>query len=310
MMRKERSLHGMTAVVTGATAGIGLETVECLARQGVQIIAVGRDLQRGHEAERLVRLISPDVRLSYLVADLSLQSEVRRLAATIVRALDDAGHHGLDLLLNVAGTFSTGRTSSEGIELTLAVNHLAPLLLSYQLLPRLQQVRGRIITVNSASHRRTWLRPKYLNQDCLLHGLWAYKVSKLANLLTSAEFNRRFRSSGVRMLCLDPGLVNTDIGCKRTSFLERFVWNRRKRHGVSPELPARSLLQLAALDILPPPEAFYWRGERPIAPSDKVHNQPLALSVWRESCSLCGITSGTKELVTWNNPLGLKIESY
>jgi NAD(P)-dependent dehydrogenase (short-subunit alcohol dehydrogenase family) len=309
-MRKERSLSGMTAVVTGATAGIGLETVECLARQGVWIFAVGRDPVRCREAERLVRLITPNARLRYLVADLSLQSEVRRLAAEIVRALDDAGHPGLDLLLHVAGTFSTGRKSSEGIEVTLAVNHLAPLLLSYQLLPRLQQVRGRIITVNSASHRRTWLRPEYLNQDCLLHGLWAYKVSKMANLLTSAEFNRRFGSTSVRMLCLDPGLVNTDIGCKRTSFLERFVWNRRKRHGVSPEVPARSLLQLAAVDILPPPEALYWYGDRPIAPSDKVHNHSLAISVWRESCSLCGITSKTKELATWNSPLVPRIESF
>ena len=138
------------ALVTGASSGIGLHTALGLARAGMRVIMPGRHPARTETARQLVTAQTGSDSVDILLADFSRLAEVRRLADQVLSAIDH-----LDVLVNNAGLFSPRRRlSSDGFELTLAVNHLAPFLLTNLLLDRLKaSAPARIITVASEAHR-------------------------------------------------------------------------------------------------------------------------------------------------------------
>ena len=181
----EQSLSGKTMVVTGATSGIGLAVADRLASQGAYVIGVGRSAERCMQVESRLRTAHPEGKAAYCVADLSLQSQVRQLAAQIWEKLGSNGTTHLDGLVNNAGTFTYKLTlTPEGFEMQWAVNHLAAFLLTHELLPLLQAAPvARVVTASSMSHylgRMHWddiqLRRGY-------NGLRAYRQTKLANVL-------------------------------------------------------------------------------------------------------------------------------
>ena len=133
--------------------------------------------------------------------------------------------------------------TADGLETQLAVNHLAAFLLTHELRGVLEaSAPARVVTVSSAAHRGVTLNLSDLQSESRYRSRRVYGRTKLANVLFSAELNRRLGShSAVRAYAADPGLVNTSIGLKGTSGIERWVWQRRMRGGVSPEemvLPA------------------------------------------------------------------------
>src|SRR5262249_33680091 len=138
-----------TAVVTGASSGIGCHTALGLARTGMRVVMVGRDRDRTETARQFVIETSGSGNVGIALADFSSLDQVRRLAAKILSANDR-----LDLLVNNAGLMSPKyRFSFDGFELTFAVNHLAPFLLTNLLLKRLKASSpARIVTVASAAH--------------------------------------------------------------------------------------------------------------------------------------------------------------
>lgn len=283
-------MEGKTAVVTGATSGIGYETALTLVREGCRVIGIGRDPARCLAAEGRIRGQVSGAAVKFFTADLSRQSQVRAAAAAIRQYLAGQGNSPLDFLINNAGTFSDRFTPTEdGVETTLAVNHLAPFLLTYELLPLLAAApAARVITVSSESHRNTFMDFSYLKRPLIYVSLWAYKVSKLANVLFSAEFNRRMAGAGVRAYAVDPGLVNTDIGLKGTSGLSRWVWKMRQRSGTGADLPAATIAHLCE-GPADNPEALYWRDSRPQQPARQALDKHDAARLWNLSCSLCGI---------------------
>ncbi len=279
-----------TSIVTGATSGIGYETALTLARNGCKVIGIGRDPARCFAAEEKIRGQVSGAVVKYFTADLSRQSQVRAAAAAIRLYLAERGESQIDFLINNAGTFSDRFTPTEdGVETTLAVNHLAPFLLTYELLPLLAAApAARVITVSSESHRNTFMDFSYLKRPLIYVSLWAYKVSKLANVLFSAEFNRRMASAGVRAYAVDPGLVNTDIGLKGTSGLSRWVWRLRQRSGTGADLPAATIAHLCE-GPAENPEALYWHDSRPEQPARPALDIRTAARLWNLSCELCGI---------------------
>lgn len=278
------------AVITGATSGIGYQTALALTRAGIAIIGIGRDPQRCRAAEDKIRASIPGAEIKYMVADLSRQSQVRAAAAGIKEELTSRGTNSLDILVNNAGTFSDRFTPTEdGVETTLAVNHLAPFLLTHELLPLLLAApAGKVITVSSESHHNTFMDFSYLSRPLIYISLWAYKVSKLANVLFTTEFNRRMEGSTVRAYAVDPGLVNTDIGLKGTSGISRFIWRLRQKSGTSADLPAATIVHLCC-DPLEDPQALYWRNSLPSKASRPALNTNTAARLWERSCELCGI---------------------
>jgi NAD(P)-dependent dehydrogenase (short-subunit alcohol dehydrogenase family) len=235
----------------------------------------------------------PGARLSFAVADLASQRQVRALAADIRARLDGAA---LDVLINNAGTVASWYMATEdGYELQFAVNHLAPFLLTHELLPALRSPKaggaesGRVLTVSSGSHRGARIHWPDVMMRQGYGVLAAYKQSKLANVLFSAEFNRRMAGTGVRAYAVDPGLVNTEIGLKGTSGVERLVWSLRRRGGVSPAEGASTLVYLASEPVVE--DALYWKDCAPAEPSEEARSAAEAARLWALSERLCGIAS-------------------
>jgi NAD(P)-dependent dehydrogenase (short-subunit alcohol dehydrogenase family) len=296
-MNQMDALNGKIAVVTGATSGIGLHTAMMLAGQGAIVIGAGRSRQRCDQAVEKIQASYPQAQVRYLTADISSQSQVRQLAVNILKEIQHTGKEGLDILINNAGTFSEAYVKTpEGFELTFAVNHLAPFLLTHELLPALSRSPGgRIITVSSESHQRTFLDLKRMNTPLIYNGLWAYKVSKLANVLFTLEFNRQFSVTALRAFAIDPGLVDTEIGEKGTRGIARLVWKIRRKSGVHPDIPARTILHLCGDQLPQNQHDFYWYDCKPILPSRQARREDLARKLWDISRQMCCIIEGGKE---------------
>ena len=288
----ERNMMGKTYVVTGATSGIGLAVAEELVRRGAAVIGVGRSDERCRQAAQRLLALDPQARVAFLTADLSLQSQVRGLRPAIQHILEAAGKTGLDGLVNNAGTFTYWLDlTPEGVEMQWAVNHLAPFLLTNVLLPLLMAApSARVVTVSSESHTGGRLNWDDLQQRRRYNSLRAYENSKLANILFTLEFNRLLgEHASVKAFAADPGLVKTDIGFKSTPPLVRWLWDRRRSAGTSPEIPARGIVFLLSEPALQDSGEIYWKDCQPRRASARALDTQASARLWAHSERLCGI---------------------
>lgn len=282
-------LKKKSVVITGATSGIGYQTALDFAKSGALVIGVGRNPKRCEDARQTILSEVPEARVHFLVADLASQEQIHALSRSIATTLTELDLPCLDVLVNNAGVYMGSKElTADGIETTFAVNHLAGFLLTALLLPLLEKSpASRVITVSSDSHYNTNFKPEKASNPPFFFGLWAYKVSKLSNVLFSAEFNRLRHGRAPRAFAVDPGLVNTEIGAKDTGGLAQLVWNRRKKLGVSPEAPSKTILFLASAPEIQNSEAVYWHDCQPKTPSGTSQSISLARRLWVESCLLC-----------------------
>jgi NAD(P)-dependent dehydrogenase (short-subunit alcohol dehydrogenase family) len=194
-------------LITGATNGIGLAAAEALAARGANLAIVGRSKTRTRIASARIRAAAgKGATVATFIADLSSQASVRRLAAEVL-----ARYPRLDVLVNNAGAmYGTRQSTKDGIELTWAVNHLAPFLLSKLLLHRLKKsAPARIITTASQAHQGAHIPFDDLNAERSYRGFGRYCETKLANILFTTELARRLDGTGVTANCFHPGLVAT-----------------------------------------------------------------------------------------------------
>ena len=288
----ENTLDGKSYVVTGATSGIGLAAASALVRQGAAVIGVGRSEERCRAAKTRLLAINPAAKVAYCLADLSLQSPVRRLRSEIQGLLAADGKDCLDGLVNNAGTFTYWLAlTPEGFETQWAVNHLAPFLLTNLLLPLLMAApAGRVVTVSSDSHYGGRLDWQDLQLRRHYDGLRAYSNTKLANILFTLEFNRLMGpKSTLRAFAADPGLVKTDIGFKGTPALVRWIWGRRRAAGVSPEKPAEGIVFLLTEPSLQDSQDYYWKDCQAKRPSQRAMDKEAAALLWLQSEQMCGM---------------------
>jgi len=285
-------LSHKTYVVTGATSGIGLATTQALAQAGANVIGIGRSAERCQQAENHLRAAHPEAYVTYLTTDLSVQAAIRQTAGQIAQILESNGLSVLDGLVNNAGVFAYWLTlTPDGVEMQWAVNHMAPFLLTALLLPQLQAAPfARVVTVSSDSHRGAridWADPQLRHT---YNGLRAYSNTKLANILFTAELNRRLGvNARVRAFAADPGLVKTDIGMKGTPSLVRWAWRLRRSGGSRPEVPARGIVYLLGEPALQTAAHWYWKEGQPIPPSRAASDESSAARLWQFSAQLCGI---------------------
>jgi len=277
-------------LVTGATSGIGFETALVLARAGARVIGVGRDPARCAAAAARIAEASagvPGAEVRFEVADLSSQAEVRSLAA---RVAEREPH--LDVLVNNAGLFTFRRAESvDGIEMQLAVNHLAAFLLAHELLPLLAAApRARVVFVSSGSHFQGRIRWGDPGRRRFYNGLAAYEQSKLAVLMIARELADRLGPvSSIDTYAADPGLVRTDIGQKDRSPLVRWIWDLRARGGICAAESAASVAWLAIEPTLEGVTGGYWKERVPLSPSARAADPVACRRLWDLSSRLCGI---------------------
>jgi NAD(P)-dependent dehydrogenase (short-subunit alcohol dehydrogenase family) len=282
-----------TYVVTGATSGIGLAIMEQLLDKGAQVIGVARSPERC--AFQLARLRAEHAqgRMAYCLADLSIQSEIRGVAQEIGCVLSEWEVDSLDGLVNNAGTFTFWQIlTPEGFETQWAVNHLAPFLLTHEMLPLLARSEdARVITVSSGSHYGAKLNWADIQLQERYHPLHAYKQTKLANVLFTAELNRRLGdSSPVCAVAADPGLVNTDIGEKARSRLVQWIWSRRRRHGILPEKAAAGIVGLLFEPTVRETDCIYWKQGRPKRPNAYALDEDHGWRLWEISARMTGVS--------------------
>jgi len=280
-----------TFVITGATSGIGLAIVEGMLEKEMNLIAIGRSAERCQEQQNRLLENYPKGKIHYLVADLSFQPDIRCVVEEIDAVLKKWGLDTLDGLVNNAGTFTFWQTlTPEGFETQWAVNHLAPFLLTHLLLPRLQKsTDARVITISSGSHYGAELNWSDIQLLGRYNPLKAYKQSKLANVLFTAELNRRLGPhSSVRGAAADPGLVNTGIGGKTKSRLAQRIWSQRRKSGISPARSAEGIINLLLEADLRNQSAVYWKHGSPKKPNSYALNEDHGWRLWEISAQMTG----------------------
>ena len=280
-------MKGKTCLVTGATSGIGLVAAEELARRGAALILVGRDPRRGAAALKRIKSRVPAAQVALRIADLSRFGEIRRLAAEL---LATAGR--IDVLVNNAGAFFDRHALTEdGVERTFALNHMGYFLLTDLLLARLREAApSRIVNVASEAHRGATLDFSDLAGRNGAKGWPAYRRSKLANILFTAELARRLEGSGVTANCLHPGFVATRFGDAGNSLATRaFIGLAKRVMAITPEEGGRTIVHLAGDPAVAGISGRYFIKSRAAQPSPAAQDAAAARRLWEESARLAGL---------------------
>lgn len=216
-----------------------------LAAMGHRVLAVCRTAESAAQTRTRLLTVNSGADVIAIAADLSSQCEVRRLASEIIGRMPT-----VDVLINNAGCVSSRRIlTQDNVELQLAVNHLAPVLLTYLLMPALERSgQGRVINVSSRAHARGKVHWDDLMLDRGYSLSKAYNQSKLCNLMWTFGLAEKLKGTRVTVNAFHPGLVNTGIGEKRTSAAEGFAWRMMKVLGRNPAEAARDGVHLAIFE--------------------------------------------------------------
>lgn len=278
---------GKTMLVTGATSGIGWATALGLAQLGARVAITGRDTQR---TERAAREIQNAVgrKVDLFVADMSAQSEVRRLAAQVLHDLPR-----LDVLVNnVGGYWNTRHVTADGLERTFAVNHLAPFLLTNLLLDRLMQSGpARVVTVSSNAQAMGRIDFSDLQGERSYSGARAYNQSKLANVLFTYELARRLDSTRVTANALHPGVVNTSFGAEDPGRAQRLLLPFARPFMKTPAQGAATTIRVASEPELAGVTGRFYVNGKPKRSSKRSYDIQTAAQLWQASDDLVGLTA-------------------
>ena len=236
-------MQGKICLLTGATSGIGKATALGLANMGATVVLVSRNKDKGEALKSELVQQTGNTALAVLSADLSSQASIHQLVADFKQH-----YQHLHVLINNAGLFAGSRKETvDGIEMTLAVNYLAPFLLTNLLLDVLKaSAPARIVTVSSDAQSMGLLKLDDLQMTKRYRMFSAYAQSKLAEILFTYELARRLEGTGVTANCLHPGFVRTNIGQDSTNPLSRSLTRLIFAPGISPEAGAKTSLYLAS----------------------------------------------------------------
>ena len=268
------------AVVTGANRGIGRWVALGLAATGHHVVMLVRDRARGEAAQGWVAAHCPGASTELAVADLSTVAAARAAGGAI-----RAAHPKLAVLVNNAGLFMPRRTeTADGHETTLAVNHLAPFVLSAELDEALRAgardsgKESRLVNIGSTASDRATIRL----DDLELRRSWsimrAYGQSKLALMMATFERARRSEGSGVLVNVVHPGLVATDIGTMPG--LVGLGWQFVKAFGLSERQGADTPLFVCVSPRVAGRTGLYWKKRAPARPNSRALDRAACARLW------------------------------
>jgi NAD(P)-dependent dehydrogenase (short-subunit alcohol dehydrogenase family) len=271
-----------TIVITGASDGIGAAAARNLAKAGERIVVVGRSPQK-------TAAVAAELRADYFVSDFAELAQVRELAAALKEK-----YPRIDVLVNNAGgIMGAHELTVDGYEKTFQINHLAPFLLTTELIDVLTASRATVINTASAANGFGKLELDDLNSAGRYSTNRAYGTAKLANILFTAELQNRFGGAGISTAAFHPGVVATNFAAESTSWMRHAYKTIINRFLLTPEQGADTLVWLATStpgqDWVP--GAYY--AKRALAKANKqAYDADLARELWDRS----------QEMVTASEP--------
>lgn len=301
----ERTLQGMTIVVTGASSGLGREAVKTFAERGADVAVVGRNPER-------TRAVASEIGGQAFLADFASFAEVRALADALLER-----YPNITVLANNAGGLVSQRTMTEdGHELTIQSNFLSPFLLTQLLLPRMLATASasrvtpatdataprstdanahsvRVISTASVANRFGQLRINDLDWTKRhWNGGWrAYGTAKIATILFTRELARRTLDSGVAAYSFHPGFVNTRFGADSALMKVGGVFGNGGL-SITPQAGAAPLVHLSTAETIPSPSGTYFDGLNPDgAASKQAHDLALAGELWAAAERITGVAA-------------------
>jgi NAD(P)-dependent dehydrogenase (short-subunit alcohol dehydrogenase family) len=276
------NMQGKICLVTGANAGIGYETTRGLAQAGATVIMVCRNAERGINAQQELMAATGNQNLHLIFGDLSVQAEVRRVAAQFCQKYDH-----LDVLVNNAGAiFMSREESADGIELTWALNHMGYFLLTQELLGVLQAAeRARVVNVSSDAHYGGQLHMDDLQLRQGFGGFKAYSQSKLANVHFTYELARRLANTAVTSNCLHPGFVASNFA-KNNGRIAKLSMILMRPFAKSESKGAETSLHLALSPALEGVTGRYFADKKEKRSAENTYDVALSRQLWEASEAL------------------------
>jgi len=276
-MNQEFYIQGQVALITGGNVGIGRITAIELAKKGFKVVIAGRSLERTQPVLNHIKSLNVDEEAIFLPLDLASFASIRECAQFFLKL-----NLPLHLLVNNAGVAGLRGLTKDGFEMTFGINHLGHFLLTQLLLDKMQSSGlSRIVTVSSRAHKRT----AGINWDALcqptrsLTGIHEYAISKLANLLFSAELAKRLNGTSISTYSLHPGVVDTEIWRALPKWARPLL---RLRGFLTPEEGALTTLH-CAMHAPQHESGLYYADSKPIQPAALGQNFELAAELWRRS---------------------------
>ncbi len=290
-------MNGKRVLVTGATNGVGKISALELARMGAEVIVVSRSQQKCQATVNEIKLETGNQNVEYMVADLSSMQAIRELADEF-----HAKYDSLDVLLNNAGGFFNSRQeSTDGYELTLALNHLNYFLLTHLLLSDLKNAaetnsEARVVNVSSGAHEgaRNGINFDDTQRKESYSGFGVYSETKLMNILFTYELARRLEGTNITVNALHPGFVNTGFGMNNRGIVSFLLGIVQRVFAKSPEQGAETQIYLASSPEVKGVSGKYFDNMKAVQSSAISYNEGVQARLWELSGELVGLVAKNK----------------
>lgn len=281
---KAKPMPNKVVVVTGATSGMGFAMAKELSKLGHVVIGVGRKASLCRDAMREILDACPDASINYLVADLSIMSQVKILADDIAHKVEKLGRECVDtLILNAGADIDEQKITYENNEYMWATNYLSAVLLTksiQHLLDRSLDARVITFTTSKAAHK-TKLDWRTLHDKSGNATKKIYEQTKLADLMWALEYDHQnAENETLHAYCVDPGTVNTTLRTQNNSGCRRAFLNMKRKRGKSVEQGIETAIYLTTAHNLPKNVVFY-SNKRPADPSKFALDQDNRIALWR-----------------------------
>jgi len=285
MESHEDLMKGKIVLITGATSGIGKETALGLAKMGATVVLVGRSREKLDRVAGSIASATGNRTIDTMICDLASMENVRKLASNFKQK-----YQRLDVLINNAGEIvGERRTTVDGFEYTLALDHLSHFLLTMLLLDQIKaSAPARIINVSSAAHMFGHIDFDDLMGEKKYNPMKAYGQAKLANLLFARELARRLAGTGVTANAVHPGTVRTNFGKGMKGRWRIFLW-LGSPFMIGAEEGAETSIFVASSPEVAGVTGKYFAKKKETRSSKRSHDQAAAERLWEVSSKLTGI---------------------
>jgi retinol dehydrogenase 12 len=275
-------LQNKTAIITGATSGIGRVTAIAIAREGARLVLPVRSIEKGKALLDEIEKETGNTSIEIMHCNLASLDSVRKFSEDFQKKYDK-----LHLLINNAGLWESKRKESDdGFEMNFAVNHLAPFLMTNLLLDTIKKsAPARIIGVSSTAHKYGKMRFSDLEGKKSWGSMQSYGQSKLANILFTRRLAKELEGSGVTANCLHPGVVNTQLFNKLPGFIQKVS----SLFMITPEKGAQTSIYLATSPEVENITGEYFDKKKIAKTTAHARDMQVADTLWEASMEYCGL---------------------